>query len=492
MNNATPILTASDMKDWDSYTMNAQSITSLQLMEQAAQAVTNWIILQYSTQHHFCIFCGTGNNGGDGFAIARQLRYQGFQVSVYLIGNTDALTEDAKVNYERLSGIQPIEKSSDFPHFADNTIIVDAILGIGSNRPLAGIYLELVTYLNQSSFPVVSVDIPSGWYADLHQFADNAVRAHHTLTFGTYKQSFLFPESEKFTGDITVLDIGLSTDFKPDTVTNYFWSDTSLIQTILQPIRQFSHKGTHGHAGLIAGSEGMMGAAVLACRASMRTGAGKTTGIIPSSQFSVIHQTTPEVLVKDVLTFSEENEFQAMGIGSGLGINDRSLSLLKKALNSHKPLVIDADAIHLITSLNDVHFHTDTILTPHVKEAKKLTGDAYNSLHLLAQCLDYCKTNKVTLVLKGKFTRVIDKEGNVFFNTTGNPGMASAGMGDVLTGIITSLAAQGYNGLDAALIGVYWHGYAADIAAESLGYPSLIASDVIEQLGAAYLKMKIS
>lgn len=480
------------MNDWDRYTMNAQSITSLQLMERAAQAVTNWILLNYNNQHHFCIFCGTGNNGGDGFAIARQLLYQGYPVTVYLIGNPNAFTADAKANYKRLSDVRLLEKSSDFPDFTGNTIIIDAILGIGSNRPLSGIYLQLVTYLNQSSVPVISIDIPSGWYADLRQFAGNAIQATHTLTFGTYKQSFLFPESEKFTGNITVLDIGLAAGFQPSSITNYFWSDRSLIQKILKPIREFSHKGILGHAGLIAGSEGMMGAAVLACRASMRAGAGKTTGIIPASQFSVIHQTTPEVLVKDVSDFSDENEFQAIGIGSGLGINGRSLSLLKKALNGHKPMVIDADAIHLVTSLNNIQYHKDTVLTPHVKEARQLTGAAGNSLDLLTQCQNYCKTNKVTLVLKGKFTRIIDQEGKVFFNTTGNPGMASAGMGDVLTGIITSLLAQGYNGPEAALTGVYWHGAAADLAAESLGYPSLIASDVIERLGAAYLQMKTS
>lgn len=486
MNNFLPLYNAENIKEWDRFTIQEQNISSIELMDRAAIAATNWIAHHITKNQHCYIFCGIGNNGGDGFAIARLLLQKNFPLTVFLIGNPEHLSSDALANYRQLDKVIQLQSVDDIPSSTDSIILIDAIMGIGLNRPLENIQHAVVNWMNHSGHKIISIDIPSGWYADLIPPSNFAVQAQHTLSFGILKPSFILPESEQFTGTVEVLDIGLSKNYKPGNTHNFYWLGGGGIQNLLLPIQSFAHKGSHGHAALINGSKGMMGAAILAARACMKSGVGKTTCIIPSEAFDLMHLSTPEVLVD---SFSENynfQRFQSIGIGSGIGINEESLSKLMEVLKQKQPLVIDADAITLLAS-HQLPIPHHAIFTPHVKEAKALAGEASDSLHLLQNSINFCVKHQVYIVLKGKFSRIICPSGLVYINTTGNPGMATAGMGDVLTGMITSLLAQGYSSEAAAAIGVYWHGLAADLAVKKIGCSSLIASDVIDHLGTAYL-----
>lgn len=490
MNNFPTVFTAQDIKDWDRHTIRTQNITSIELMERAAVAIAKWLMKQYPSNTPFYIFCGTGNNGGDGFAVARILKENEYPVYTYLLGNTAQFTGDTQYNFQLIGGdVTYLKDISILPDIPVNAVIVDAILGIGVNRPLKDQLAIVVDHLNNIQAHKVSIDIPSGWYADIHPPTYKAFKADYTLSLGVLKPSFVLPESAEYTGSIVVLDIGLSSSFKSSSHSEYFWLNKRGIQDLLQTSSSFTHKGTQGHTGLVVGSEEMMGAAILSAKAAMRSGVGKTTCILPKNQFQLLNITCPEVLLKDSKKNIPWNLFQSIGIGCGLGVNAFTQGLFEQVINTQKPVVIDADAILMAADSKHLSYSAQTIFTPHVKEAQALTGIASNSVDLLLNVRSFCVEKKVWMILKGKYSRVIGPEGKVYFNTTGNPGMATAGMGDVLTGIISALLAQGYDTGSAAMVGVYWHGLAADIAVESMGYPSLIASDVVEHLGVAYMQM---
>lgn len=491
------ILSAQQIHNWDAYTIANEPITSVDLMERAAEACTDYIVQQELFDKSFKIFCGKGNNGGDGLAIARQLLLQRFDVNLYIIEFGAVGTEDFQTNLQRLHelnvNIHFIQREEFFPVINKEDIVVDALFGSGLNRPLKDLSAALVQHINQSKAFVISIDVPSGMFIDKSSINNAVVRANITLTFQQHKPCFLVAENAENTGKLIILDIGLLPGFLDSIDAVFQTTDVATIQQIYKPRKHFSHKGTYGHALIIAGNTGKMGAALMAAHACLRTGAGLTTLNIPSAFLNAVHSHLPEAMCQireEGLSFEKIN---AIGIGPGLGTGDDSLQLVEQTLNEFKyPAVIDADALNLISTHKRLLklITPGSILTPHPKEFERLFGKAANNFEALDIALKESAALKCIIILKGTYT-FIAHNGKGWFNTTGNAGLAKGGSGDILTGIITALLAQKYNPFEAALMGVYLHGLAADMALETQSKESMIASDVVHYLGAAFSSLSM-
>ncbi|WP_090658335.1 NAD(P)H-hydrate dehydratase [Parafilimonas terrae] len=486
------ILSAQQIHGWDAYTIANEPITSVNLMERAATACTDYITQQNFFNKPFKVFCGKGNNGGDGLAVARQLLQQHFDVSVYIIEFGAAGTGDFQTNLQRLHeltvNIHFIQDEGFFPVINKNDIVIDALFGSGLNRPLKDLSAALVQHINQSEAFVISIDVPSGMFIDKSSINNAVVRANVTLTFQQYKLCFLVAENAENTGKLIILDIGLLPGFLNDIETVFQTADAASIQHIYKPRKPFSHKGSYGHALIIAGNTGKMGAALMAAHACLRAGAGLTTLNIPSAFLNAVHSHLPEAMCQlreNGLSFEKIN---AVGIGPGLGTGDDSLQLIEQTLNEYKlPSVIDADALNIISTHKRLSrlITPGSILTPHPKEFERLFGKAENDFERIDTALKKSAELNCVIILKGTYT-LIAQNGKGWFNTTGNAGLAKGGSGDILTGIVTALLAQKYHPFEAALLGVYLHGLAADIALEKQSQESMIASDVVNCLGAAF------
>ena len=507
MNSKFPIkiFRTDQVREIDSYTIQNEPISSINLMERAALAVYSWINEHYSKSVPVKVFAGTGNNGGDGLAVARMLAEDGFSVTTYLIKFSDKTSEDHKVNLSRLQNqnkvvIEEISNENEFPVISKSALVVDAIFGSGLTRSLSGPYASIVKHLNMSGAGIISIDIPSGLMGESNteNKDDSIIRANFTLSFQFPKLSFLFYENETFTGNWEVLPIGLHPAIIQKTETPYYFVTKNYIQTNRARRKKFSHKGSFGHALLISGCYGKMGAAVLASRACLSSGVGLLTTHVPRMGNDIMQISVPEAMISldqsDIL-FSQPpdlSEFSSVGIGPALGCRNNSQHGLHQLIqNAKRPLVLDADAINILAQNQDwlSELPENSILTPHPKEFERLTqkaGSGYER-HLLQ--IEFAVKHKVIVVLKGAFTSITCPDGRCYFNSTGNPGMATAGSGDVLTGIILSLLSQGYEPQLAAIIGVYIHGAAGDIAMEILGEEALIASDIIDNLGNAFLSL---
>ena len=486
------ILTAQQIHNWDAYTMEHEPITSVDLMERASQACTDFIAHQSFFDRPFKIFCGKGNNGGDGLAIARQLINQHHNVSVYVIEFGAIGTEDFQTNLQRLHeldvNIHFIQSEEFFPAINSNDIIIDALYGSGLNRPLKDLSAALVNHINQAKAFVISIDVPSGMFIDKTSLNNPIIKAGVTLTFQCYKLCFLVPENAGNIGDLQILDIGLHNDFLETVNTVYQLVSKSIIQQIYVPRKAFTHKGDYGHALIIAGNTGKIGAAIMATHACLRSGAGLTTVNVPEKFLSAIHTSLPEAMCnlrKDGLDFEKIN---AVGIGPGLGTEKDAQQLVEKTLQQFKQkIIIDADALNIISRNKQLleQLPTETILTPHPKEFERLFGKAENDFERIEIALQQSKKYNCVIVLKGRYT-LIAKNGEGWFNTTGNAGLAKGGSGDILTGIITALLAQKYDALQAALLGVYLHGLAADFTLQIQSKETMLATDVIEHLSEAF------
>ncbi|MGN6212465.1 NAD(P)H-hydrate dehydratase [Parafilimonas sp.] len=486
------ILSAQQIHNWDAYTIANEPITSIDLMERAATTCTNYVVQQDLFGKSFKIFCGKGNNGGDGLAIARQLLQQRFDVSVYIIEFGAVGTEDFQTNLQRLheltANIHFIQGEGFFPVIDKNDVVIDALFGSGLNRPLKDLSAALVQHINQSMAFVISIDVPSGMFIDKSSINNAVVRANVTLTFQQYKLCFLVAENAENTGKLIILDIGLLPGFLDDIETVFQTADAAFIQQIYKPRKHFSHKGTYGHALIIAGNTGKMGAALMAAHACLRAGAGLTTLNILSAFLNAVHAHLPEAMCQlreNGLSFEKIN---AVALGPGLGTEDDSLQLIEQTLNEFKlPAVIDADALNLISTHKRLLklITAGSILTPHPKEFERLFGKAENDFERIDTALKKSAELNCIIILKGTYT-LIAHNGKGWFNTTGNAGLAKGGSGDILTGIITALLAQKYSPFEAALMGVYLHGLAADITLETQSQESMLATDVVNSLGAAF------
>jgi NAD(P)H-hydrate epimerase len=486
------ILSAQQIHNWDAYTIANEPINSVDLMERAAQACTDYISREPLFNRVFKIFCGKGNNGGDGLAIARHLLNQHYDVSVYIIEFGAVGTVDFQINLQRLHeldvDIRFIQSEEFFPEINEGDIVIDALYGSGLNRQLKDLSAALVNYINQSNAFVIAIDVPSGMFTDKSSSGNPVIKAGVTLTFQCYKLCFLVAENADYTGDVKILDIGLLPDFPETAESIYQLTTKEIIQNIYKPRKPFTHKGSYGHALIIAGNTGKMGAALMAAHACLRTGAGLTTVNVPEKFLNAVYGYLPEAMCSlrdDELDFEK---ITSIGIGPGLGTEKDAQDLLTRVLRHFKkPMIIDADALNIISQNQEwlKQLPAETILTPHPKEFERLFGKAENDFERIKMALEQSTKYNCIIVLKGRYTLIAGK-GRGWFNTTGNAGLAKGGSGDILTGIITALLAQKYEPLNAALFGVYLHGLAADVTLEKQSEESMLASDVVENLGTAF------
>jgi NAD(P)H-hydrate epimerase len=418
-------------------------------------------------QEKFIIFCGPGNNGGDGKVMGKMLEDRGQRVEIHGVGDKPQLPKDA--------------------------VIIDALFGTGLSRPLEGEAVETVKYINNSGLDVISIDLPSG----LTPLGDFAVKATHTLTFQCPKLAFFMSENEKYVGHVIILDIGLSDEYYNHTITRFETTGHAEAKLIKKERSRFAHKGTMGHAALVTGSYGMLGAAILAARACLHSGVGKLTCFMPEKAYPIMQVAVPEVVYQidkneNIVTdFPADAKFQSLGIGPGWGIHEEQVNLLRRIFHADIPLVIDADALNLLAAHSSLlaQIPKDSILTPHPKEFERLFGKTEHDIDRIELAMQKAAELQVYIIVKGHRTLVATPAGVGYFNMSGNPGMATAGSGDVLTGILTGLLAQGYTALEVCLLGVFLHGLAGDLAVKLCGEDSMIASDIIDQIGNAYLQM---
>ena len=476
-------------------------------MERTAKAVTTAITEEWTKLTPVIVLAGPGNNGGDALAVARMLADRGFTVKVYLFNIHNHLSEDCTTNKQRIEGDSRIsftEVSTDFdpPKLSADTLIVDGMFGSGLNKPLAGGFASLVRYINASPCKVVSIDLPSGLMTEDNTFNDcqNIVKADLTLTLQHKKLAMMFADNQKYIGRLRVLNIRLSQEFVENTATPFAIAEEADIRRLLKPRPDFVHKGAMGHALLVAGSYGMAGAAVLAARACLRAGAGKVTVHTPRRNNDILQIAVPEAVVQTdsndtALTDHIAPDFyDAIGIGPGLGQGeDSALSLIELLRKAQCPVVVDADAINMLGNHHAwmAMLPKGLIMTPHPREFDRLTGIvASNDYERLDRARELAVKTEGYILLKGHYSALCLPDGRVTFNPTGNSGMATAGCGDTLTGIITALLARGYSRHEACLLGMYLHGLAGDMAEKAKGKESLIASDVTDSLPMAFRRLE--
>lgn len=494
------ILSALQIQELDKYTIGNEPIASIDLMERAALAFVTWFTSKFPNQDTLVyVYCGPGNNGGDGLAVARLLQQRFYNVAVYACQIGSDASKDFQINWERLPRktelkIFSIWQDDFLEDLPTGGILIDAIFGSGLNRPIEGYWAKMIAHLNEQPVTRVAIDVPSGLYADQHT---EGIRIHAdtTFTFEMPKLAFLFPENQDIVGEWYFASIGLHPEFIDKIETPNYYLDETAMKPLLHRRHKYDHKGTYGHALIIAGSYGKIGAAILSARACLRSGVGLLSIHAPKCAYSVLQMGIPEAMVsvdRHEFYFSEIpklDKYQAIGIGCGLDTKKTSAEAMEILLEEYKkPLVIDADGLNLIAKNKNLlgKIPKNSILTPHPKEFERLFGEASDDFARNKLQRWMAQELSVYIVLKGAHTCIATPEGVCYFNSTGNPGMATGGTGDVLTGIITGLLAQGYASLEAAILGVYLHGLSGDLAAEEVGQEALIAGDLIQYLGKAF------
>ena len=500
------ILTSAQIHELDKYTIEHEPIASIDLMERAARVLTEAIASEYGTAMPVVVFAGPGNNGGDALAVARMLAQRGYGVRAYLFNIHAHLSADCAANRERraeVGGVELTEVTTDFdaPKLDEHTLVIDGLFGSGINKPLGGGFASLVRYINAQPGTVVSIDMPSGLMPEDNSgnTGKSIVCADLTLTLHQRKLAMLFADTQRFTGRVRVLGIGLSEEYDGAAASPYSMVEETEVRRLIKPRADFVNKGTMGHALLMAGSYGMAGAAVLAARACLRLGAGKVSVHTARRNNDIMQISVPEAVVHpdsdDVRVFDavDTEQYDALGVGPGLGTNeDTALALIGTLQRLRCNAVIDADAINILGS-HPAWIRQITggvVFTPHPREFDRLIGTACSSdYERLARAVEFAQAHDSYVLLKGHYSALCMPDGTVTFNTTGNSGMATAGSGDVLTGIITALLARGYSRHDAALVGMYLHGLAGDIAAADKGKESLVAGDIIHCLPAAFRRL---
>lgn len=496
------VLSAQQLYKADQITIEKGAISADELMERAATLCFQWIHNRLQGNSVVIqIFCGTGNNGGDGLVIARHLKQHGYHVNTYIINCSNNRSEAFLTNYERLKeiGVWPemITCESDFPEVSENDMIIDAIFGLGLSRSPEGVIKEAIQFINRSNAYVLSIDFPSGLFAD-KAITDNdaVIKAYHTLTFQTPKLAFLLPDNQEFVGSWDTVDIGLDSAYLNSVETNIYLTAKEDVQPLYKFRDNFSHKGNFGHSLIVGGSFGKIGAVSLASRAALTIGSGLVTAYVPKCGYQTLQTALPEVMVEvdaenELEFFNSKIQATTIGIGIGMGTSTKTEDGLKQFLKKNKlPLVVDADAINLISKNKSLLklLPENSVLTPHPKEFERLAGKWKNDYDKLDKLKAISKNYKLIIVLKGAYT-VIVNQGKLFFNSTGNPALATAGSGDVLTGIITGLIAQHYTPINAAKLGVYLHGKTAELAMKSMVYETFTASHCIEYLSDAFIDL---
>lgn len=498
------IFTSAQIHELDRYTIEHEPIKSVDLMERAAKAITRAVAEEWTTHTPVVVFAGPGNNGGDALAVARLLTNEGYKVRTYLFNITNHLSDDCVTNRQRLldgrhaKDFTEITAKFDPPELTADTLVIDGLFGSGLNKPLAGGFASLVKYINQSPAKVVSIDVPSGLMSEdnTYNVRANIIHATLTLTLHEKKLAFLFGDAQQFIGRLKVLDIRLSQEYIQKTEAQYYVLEESDVRSRLLHRDDFAHKGNMGNALIVAGSYGMSGAAILATRACLRSGAGKVTVHTPKKNYGVMQISVPEAVLHmdhEETAFTEAVDtdgFDALGIGPGLGCQETTaIAMIAQIRRAQCPIVADADALNILASHRAwmQQLPKGIIMTPHPKELDRLTGSPANAdFERLHRTRELAQSLQAYVILKGHNSALCLPDGQVVFNPTGNSGMATAGSGDVLTGIITALLARGYHQHNACIVGMYLHGLAGDIAVKTLGKESLTASDIIDYLPQAF------
>jgi ADP-dependent NAD(P)H-hydrate dehydratase / NAD(P)H-hydrate epimerase len=500
------IFSCSNIRKIDEYTISHEPIGAVDLMERAACRIFEWFTTNIQSTDTVCIFCGPGNNGGDGLALARMLAEKNYTVKVFILEFSSKHTSEWETNLNRIErdskvSIRHMEHISQFPLLGNGEIIVDAIFGSGLTRPADGLAADTIEKINASGCKIVAIDVPSGLFGEDNRsnHPEYIIKADHTLSFQFPKLSFMFPENEQFTGQWVILPIGLHADAISRMETNWYLTEKPDILLLLKERKRFDHKGSFGHGLLLAGSYGRMGAAVLSARAALKTGVGLLTCRVPACGSPIMQTGVPEAMLiqsdteKFISGTIDTQKFSAIGIGPGIGTGKETADSVHSLISgAREPMVIDADGLNLLSANKEWLglLKPGTILTPHLKEFERLAGTCDNGYTRLELQSAFSAKYKCIVVLKGANTSISLPEGIVYFNSTGNPGMATAGSGDVLTGIMLSLLAQGYEPADAARLGVYLHGLAGDLALSAGSEESLIASDIIDNIGFAFEEIR--
>ncbi len=491
-----------DIREIDEFTIHNEPISSIDLMERAAKGCAVWIA-EYMPKlsKPIRIFTGPGNNGGDGWAIARLLNEKGYNnIQLYHLQISKIISKDSKYNRQLLLDqgkvpVSDIQQESDFPDIGSSDLIVDALFGSGLSRSPEGLSFALIKHLNASGAKILSIDIPSGLFGEDNSSNTESgiIRATHTLTFHFPKRAFFYAENEKYTGKWHVIPIGLHQSIISSKKVNFYYTLAEDIH--IRPRHTFSHKGMNGHALLIAGSYGMLGAAILASRSCLRAGCGLLTTHIPAVAYPIVQNAVPESIYSmdtdqhRFTTVPSLEKYSAVGIGPGIGTaNETATALVSLLKTCQKPLVLDADALNILAGKPELLalLPENAVLTPHPLEFDRLAGTCESGYQRNMKQIAFSKKWKVIVVLKGAYSSITLPDGSCYYNSTGNPGMATAGSGDVLTGMILSLLTQGYPAGEAAKISVFLHGLAGDLAVTDYGQHALIASDIIDKIGNAF------
>ncbi|MBW1296871.1 NAD(P)H-hydrate dehydratase, partial [Aquimarina litoralis] len=498
------IFSADQMRKADEITIQTQNITSLDLMERASTQIFN--VLHQRLQGApipIHVFCGIGNNGGDGLVISRLLVEHGYHVKTYIVNFSDKRSQNFLVNYDRLKEIASewptqLKSEEDLPEISPQDMVIDAIFGIGLNRPIVPWVINLIKHINAARSFTLSIDVPSGLYADkAPDDKEGVIYASTTVTFQLPKLIFFLPETGQYSQDLEVIDIGLSREFISQTPGFAELIGKNEVLSLYRPRHKFAHKGDYGHCLIVGGSYGKMGSVVLATEAALRIGAGLATSFIPECGYEILQTSIPEAMVitDDEDDYISEIKYDiaptAIGIGIGLGTHEKTIKGFEAFLKNHKSgLVIDADAINILSLEKELlqYLPPKSVLTPHPGELKRLVGDWKDDFDKIEKVKAFSNAYDCIVVVKGANSLIIYKD-QIYVNTSGNPGMATAGSGDVLTGIITGLIAQGYDPLHAAVFGVYLHGSAGDLAIQNTGYQGLLASDIVGHIGKSYLEL---
>ena len=496
------IFPASSIKELDAYTIEHEPVASIDLMERAAKAITESIIQRWDTNTPMTVFAGPGNNGGDALAVARMLAQKGYTVEAFLFNINGKLSEDCQTNKERAQQtpnltFNEISKQFAPPVLTPQHVVIDGLFGSGLNRPLDKGFAAVVKYINASQATVVAIDVPSGLMCEENTYNVKAhiICAQLTLSLQLPKLSFFFAENERFIGEWELLDIGLSPDAIKNKETDYELEEAEQIKSLIKPRKKFAHKGNFGHALLIAGSKGMAGASILAARACMRSGVGLLTVHVPACNRSILQTAVPEAMTDIDVSETcfavpiDTDDYQAVGIGPGLGKDEETEEAVIEQLKScQTPSVLDADALNLISKHRSMltQLPEGSVITPHPKELERLVGKCQDSYERLTKARELAQATHIHIILKGAYSCIVTPQGKCYFNPTGNPGMATAGSGDVLTGVVLALLAQGYNAEESARIATYVHGLAGDIACKQKGVISLTASDIVTYLPDAW------
>lgn len=504
MKTLNKIFEVTSVKNLDRYTIEHEPISSLDLMERAAKVWTQKFMELFTSVRELCIVAGNGNNGGDGYAIARLLAGSNWKVTVYRLMLDGEQSPDCQANCRRWieegGKVVEVHNVTDF-RLEESTVIVDAIFGSGTNRKVEGLAGEVIRKINRVGNPVVAVDIPSGLMGEDNSSTDKEtiVKADYTFTFQFPKLAFLLPENAVYVGDWSVLDIGLDAGAIAARATSWYYTCKEEVKKLLPPPVKFAHKGLNGRGMLIAGRKGMMGASVLAAKAALRSGIGLLYCHVPKSEGDMIQIAVPEALLdldnnkEGFSGASGYGKFDALAIGPGLGQAPEACAGLRQLLAEWKGVtILDADALNLMAEHREMLnlLHGKCILTPHLKEFERLAGKSENDFVRLNKLSIFASQYKIYVVLKGAYSAVATPEGEVFFNMSGNPGMAKGGSGDVLTGVLLALVASGMNVQDAVRCGVFAHGLAGDILAKKYGFRGISSGMLAEAMSEAWKELE--